>query len=93
MASLSFFSLDSGKARPGTLILEVMNMPEVKCTVANCGFWTQGNRCNAASIQIEVDQHAESNLNEEFAVELGSKHQDEADDSANTCCQTFVPKR
>jgi len=68
-------------------------MPDVKCTVANCGFWTEGNNCNASSIQIEVDAHASANVNEEFAGEIGADHQDEASNSRSTCCQTFVPKR
>ena len=68
-------------------------MPDVKCTVANCGFWTEGNNCNASSIQIEVDAHAAANVREEFAEELGAEHQDEASNSRSTCCHTFVQSR
>ncbi|NEW05225.1 DUF1540 domain-containing protein [Paenibacillus sp. SYP-B3998] len=69
-------------------------MPDVKCAVANCEYWTQGNRCNANSIMIEVDQHATANYKEEFAGEsFGSDHQDAANKAASTCCHTFEFKK
>ncbi|MCA0754569.1 DUF1540 domain-containing protein [Paenibacillus sp. N4] len=69
-------------------------MPKgVSCSVSNCSFWKEGNNCVAKEINIEIDQHASANLNEEFAGdELGLYHQDEAEKSAATCCQTFKPK-
>jgi len=63
----------------------------VKCSVANCTFWAEGNSCNADSIQIDIDSHADS-MNE-FAQEgFGEMHQDVASASAATCCQTFKSK-
>ena len=69
-------------------------MPEgVKCSVSNCYFWAQGNKCDANSILIEIDKHARASLNEEFAGEnLGAGHKDAAPDSKATCCHTFKPK-
>jgi len=67
-------------------------MPKgVKCSVANCTFWAEGNSCNADSIQIDIDSHAD--LTNEFAQEgFGADHQDIAPASADTCCHTFQSK-
>lgn len=65
----------------------------VNCSVSNCSFWKEGNRCNADEILIDIDQHAQENFQEEFAADdLGLYHQDEAIESSATCCQTFKPK-
>ncbi|MDT8900131.1 DUF1540 domain-containing protein [Anaeroselena agilis] len=32
-----------------------MTLPGVKCTVSNCKFWQQGERCNASAIEVNVD--------------------------------------
>ncbi|RXZ77143.1 DUF1540 domain-containing protein [Paenibacillaceae bacterium] len=69
-------------------------MPQgVKCSVANCSFWEQGNKCNADQISIDVDKHANIPYDSEFASELfGENHRDSAEDSSVTCCHTFKPK-
>ncbi|URN94300.1 MAG: DUF1540 domain-containing protein [Candidatus Pristimantibacillus lignocellulolyticus] len=69
-------------------------MPKgVTCSVANCNYWEENNQCGAASIQIEIDAHANRNFMNEFANELLSpEHQDSANQSAETCCLTFSPK-
>ncbi|MEW9670995.1 DUF1540 domain-containing protein [Ammoniphilus sp. 3BR4] len=66
---------------------------EVKCSVANCTYWGEGNNCVAPAIMVEVDRHA--NYNAEMAGELGiqTEHKDQAADSAETCCRTFKPKQ
>jgi hypothetical protein len=69
-------------------------MPEVKCAVANCEYWSQGNNCHADVIMIEVDKHANMSFNEEFAGEgYDTEHQDTAGKAANTCCHTFKLKK
>ncbi|TDF96717.1 DUF1540 domain-containing protein [Paenibacillus piri] len=67
-------------------------MPDVKCSVANCEYWAQGNNCSANSIAIDIDQHAKADLSAEFAEDLGG-HQDRASSAANTCCHTFKAKK
>lgn len=69
-------------------------MPQVKCSVANCVYWAQGNLCSADEIMVEIDAHANANYNEEFADEHGhdTEHQDKASTSSETCCLTFKPK-
>jgi hypothetical protein len=63
----------------------------VACSVSNCSFWDQGNRCGAEEIAIEIDSHSSIHLGEEFGGGLG-EHQDSASASSVTCCLTFVPK-
>jgi hypothetical protein len=66
---------------------------EVKCSVANCSYWGQGNNCTAPSIMVEVDSHADYST--EMANELGiqTEHQDRATSSKETCCRTFKSKK
>lgn len=63
----------------------------VACSVSNCSFWNQGNRCGAQEIAIEIDSHAKNHWDEEFADEFFT-HQDSAPTSSVTCCLTFQPK-
>lgn len=65
-------------------------MPKVKCSVANCEYWSTGNNCGADAIMIEVDQHAKADFNAEFAGEsFDTEHQDTALNASVTCCHTF----
>lgn len=69
-------------------------MPQVKCSVANCEYWAQGNNCVADMIMIEIDKHSNAKFNEEFAGEsFDTDHQDTAKSAATTCCHTFEPKK
>lgn len=70
-------------------------MPDVKCSVSNCGYWGEGNSCQADMIMVEIDAHANANFKEEFAGEYGydSAHKDRAKNSSETCCHTFKPKQ
>ncbi|NHN30916.1 DUF1540 domain-containing protein [Paenibacillus agricola] len=71
-------------------------MPEVSCSVANCEYWAKDNKCRAASIMIDIDQHAHADYSDEFAAEPGSisvDHMDHAMDVKGTCCHTFQPKK
>lgn len=68
-------------------------MPDVKCSVSNCSFWSEGNNCAADQIMIEIDKHAKASYNEEFAGEtFDTSHQDHASQVAETCCHTFKKK-
>lgn len=65
----------------------------VACSVNNCSYWGEGNRCAAQEIAIEIDAHATRGTGgEEFADELFGGHTDQAKQSAETCCLTFRPK-
>jgi len=67
-------------------------MPDVNCSVANCTYWAEGNRCAAKSIMIEIDEHANADLSSEFADDFEG-HKDKAASVRNTCCHTFEPKK
>ncbi|WP_309123415.1 DUF1540 domain-containing protein [Paenibacillus sp.] len=68
-------------------------LTQVKCSVSNCAFYKEGNRCGADSIMIDVDKHARMDFNAEFAGEsFDTEHQDDAKTSSTTCCHTFKPK-
>jgi hypothetical protein len=66
-------------------------MPIVKCNVANCTYWEQGNNCSADSILVEVDGHANKDYEVTSSGELlgNADHQDESSNVAGTCCHTF----
>ncbi|MEX2462424.1 MAG: DUF1540 domain-containing protein [Paenibacillaceae bacterium] len=69
-------------------------MPEVKCSVANCNYWSDGNNCVANEIMIDVDKHANTSFNAEFADEsFAVDHQDKAVKVKDTCCHTFEQKK
>jgi hypothetical protein len=71
-----------------------MKMPEVRCSVANCEYWATGNKCEAGSIMIDIDQHANADFTAEFADDAGfTEHKDRAGSIQNTCCHTFEPKK
>lgn len=70
-------------------------MPEVYCSVANCEYYGEGNKCTAEKIMVEIDAHARKEFNAEFAGEYGydTEHKDfQAKSSRETCCHTFKPK-
>ena len=69
-------------------------MPKVKCSVSNCEYWETNNNCGADLIMIDIDEHAASQYDAEFAGEnFDSEHRDQVSDSSNTCCYTFKPKQ
>lgn len=67
-------------------------MPKVKCSVANCVYWEEGNNCAAEMIFIDIDRHGDEVYDGEFAVEDFVNHQDTATISSSTCCHTFEPR-
>ena len=66
-------------------------MPEVKCTVANCYFWAEGNNCTADTIMVNVDPQVNRRFDEEIGRETDeTNHRDySASKYADTCCHTF----
>ncbi len=69
-------------------------MPQVKCSVSNCDYWSTDNRCSADLIMIDIDKHAGADYKAEFAGEVyDTEHQDHAEHAKETCCHTFKPKQ
>lgn len=68
-------------------------MPQVICSVSNCHYWEENNRCGADAIMIEVDRHADKTFHAEFSGEgFDTAHRDQAENAAATCCHTFKAK-
>jgi len=68
-------------------------MPQVFCSVSNCHYWEEQNRCSADAIMIEVDRHANRTFDAEFSGEgFDTGHRDTAENAAATCCHTFRRK-
>ena len=68
--------------------------PTVKCSVSNCHYWGEQNVCRAEMIMIQIDQHADVRLTNEFADEdFVNNQRDEAKASSATCCLTFKPSK
>ncbi|MEK8130773.1 DUF1540 domain-containing protein [Paenibacillus filicis] len=67
-----------------------MENPMVKCSIANCEYWEQGNACSAEVIMIEVNAHADkAEPQERHGQAYDSRHRDAASNVADTCCHTF----
>ncbi|SDD18324.1 protein of unknown function [Paenibacillus sp. UNCCL117] len=70
-----------------------MENPMVKCSIANCEYWEQGNNCSAEVIMIEVNAHADkSEPQTRHGQAYDSEHRDEAEGVADTCCHTFTER-
>jgi hypothetical protein len=70
-----------------------MEKPMVNCSVSNCKFWDEGNKCGADTILIEIDSHANNDYRIETGTMIGEdRHRDQASSVANTCCHTFRPR-
>lgn len=69
-------------------------MPDVKCSVANCHYWTEGNNCTADAIMVDVDPQVDRRFNEEIGRETAETNHREysARRFADTCCHTFRMK-
>lgn len=68
-------------------------MSEVLCSVSNCYFWKDENRCAAPAIMVTTNGHANANFHEEIANEIAVDYRltENAPDSKETCCHTFRP--
>ncbi|MGL4818980.1 MAG: DUF1540 domain-containing protein [Bacilli bacterium] len=74
-----------------------MSNVNVRCSVANCAYWGNGNFCQASQIVVHSGagqtSAPESMLEGALtsAVEQGALTSSAAT-STETCCQTFVPR-
>jgi Domain of Unknown Function (DUF1540) len=68
-------------------------MPEIRCSVANCAHWGQGNFCNADSIIVQTEAYEYSNNTDNTFTNavLTGQLQSSAVHSGETCCHTFRP--
>lgn len=64
-------------------------MPNVRCTVSDCTYWDEGNRCAAEVIWITLDKLAGRHDMEASDLEAT---QTPAKRSVDTSCSTFKPR-
>ena len=61
----------------------------VRCTVNNCEYWMQGNRCQAGQILVT---HSSPMINaDKHGRDADRLDHTPADDNEETCCYTFEP--
>lgn len=60
----------------------------VRCTVSNCTYWDEANRCGADEILVSSDSMADAKSD----VEIASMEETPTATSAETICKTFKPK-
>jgi len=64
---------------------------EVYCSVNNCHYWQQGNRCDANQILITSDSMADQAPDSVDAPKAATIEPTPTSDCLSTCCKTFVP--
>jgi len=65
----------------------------VKCSVANCTYYAEGNNCAAEVIMVEIDRKANTNYKEEIGeIGVSTDRKEQASYSSETCCHTFKPR-
>lgn len=65
---------------------------EVYCTVNNCHYWNQGNKCHANKILISSDSVGANEPDSYDATTMSTSMQTPCDTCMETCCKTFVVK-
>lgn len=68
---------------------------EVYCTVNNCYYWDDGNRCGAERILITLDKigrQLEASDDHNIQGVIAQAGPTPADHSMETCCHTFRPR-
>jgi len=64
---------------------------EVYCTVNNCRYWEQGNRCQADRILVVSDARASEGPESISSLEASTLDATPTGTCAETCCRTFAP--
>lgn len=62
----------------------------VRCTVSNCEYWTEQNRCKAG--QILVTHGSPMVIADKHGVNAEQIEQTPAEEIEDTCCYTFEPE-
>ncbi len=67
-------------------------MPQhIHCTVSNCHYYAQGNKCHASEIVVVSDQFGHQQPDTEDATQASTFPQTPANTCMETCCKTFTP--
>ena len=69
--------------------MEMRMIGGVRCTVSNCEYWSDGNKCSAGQILVT---HSSPMLSaDKHGMDADRLQQTPADDVEETCCYTFEP--
>lgn len=70
---------------------------EVYCTIDNCQWWADGNKCHASVILITHDaignKYPEEIDADDVYQIVAESGETPAEDCMETCCKTFTPKK
>ena len=64
----------------------------IHCSVDNCHYWEQGNRCHANEIMVTADTIGASMPDDLDAPQAGTLSPTPVQSCMETCCKTFVEK-
>lgn len=64
----------------------------IHCSVNNCHYWEQGNKCHANEIVVTSDSFGSSMPERIDATQASSMSATPAESCMETCCKTFVEK-
>ncbi len=65
---------------------------QIHCSVNNCHYWGQGNRCHANEIIVTADSIGVSMPDEINATQASIIDATPVESCMETCCKTFVEK-
>jgi hypothetical protein len=64
----------------------------IHCSVNNCHYWEQGNKCHANEIMVTADAIGASMPDQLDATQASTVSGTPVDHCMETCCKTFVQK-
>lgn len=69
-----------------------MQQQHIHCSVNNCHYWSQGNKCSANEIMVTADQVGASMPDSFDATQAKNAAPTPAGSCMETCCKSFVEK-
>ena len=65
---------------------------QIMCTINNCHYWAQGNRCDANQILVTSDQFGAEQPDSMDAPQAATMSQTPVNDCMGSACKTFALK-
>lgn len=69
-----------------------MSQQHIHCSVNNCHYWTEGNKCKANEIMVVSDSFGSSMPDRIDAAQASTISGTPASSCMETCCKTFVER-
>jgi len=69
-----------------------MSQQHIHCTVNNCHYWSEGNKCQANEIVVVSDSFGQSMPDRIDATQASTISATPAGSCMETCCKTFVER-